>query len=190
MRKLLVVLAVVPTVLLGLPASVSAGGEANPLDDIPAAFTSSPLSGTVGTRISFSGTGCPAGNGVFVGLYSGTPPVPPLATPSADPVVFEELEPNGTWSGSFVVPAGTPTGAFFVFADCFPPDDVFDEGLDAASHDGVVGLGDYLPNVFLLLGLPTGGGGGATPAPTTPVPGLVGDLGAAIPVDGVPRFTG
>ncbi|MDP8975936.1 MAG: hypothetical protein M3N28_06160 [Actinomycetota bacterium] len=191
MRKLVLVVGAL-LLLLGLPSSGSAGVElTDPLNDVPRQFSSSPAQGGPGTTISFSGTGCPDELEVVVALYSGLPPViDPDAVPALNlgtAVVTTTVTPDGDgrWSGSFVVPAGTPAGAYFVFADCAGSEAA---GFSSASHDGLLGVVDYIPNAFLVLALPGGGGGGGGPSPT---PGFdIGDLGAAVPIDGVPRFTG
>jgi hypothetical protein len=189
-RKLLVVLAGVSALILGIPGSSAGGNGTDIAADVPTAFTSSPAAGAAGTTITFSGTGCPDANRVFVGLYSGVPPVLPAVPPTSAALVSTTLTPSGgAWNGSFVVPAGTAVGALFVFADCVAPA-LLGAGVGAASHDGALGLVDYIPNVFVVISLPTGGGAGATAAAPTATPGPIGDLGAAIPVSGVPRFTG
>jgi hypothetical protein len=210
MRKLLILVGAL-LLLLGLPTGGSAGvdGGVPVVDGVaPTMFTSDPLSGGPGTRITFSGSDCQGQDlKVFVGLYQGAPPVGNQNLVLANlgtAVVSETVTPGagGDWSGSFVVPANalpanTPAGAFpfFVAADCVVPTSpasTTPSGVSGQSHDGGGLVADYIPNTFLLVVVPIrAAGDSAPPPPPPPSPDFrVSDMGAAVAVDAVPRFNG
>jgi hypothetical protein len=115
MRRRASVLLVVATAVGGLVVvAPDATSEASP------ELVSAPASGRTGTEIEVRGHGCFLADGV-----TGTDGLlfqlvaPDGGQAAAGTVAVER---DGTWSGSFVVPAGTPAGTYAVQGRCIAPE--------------------------------------------------------------------
>jgi Cu-Zn family superoxide dismutase len=102
------VLSVLAAAALLLPAAPGASAAAS--------FSISPASGPPGTVISFTGTGClprsgPDGTFVFAGL--------PQGSFADQPQVNFESGPDGSFSGTIVVPAAQAPGTYGTGLGCF-----------------------------------------------------------------------
>ena len=135
-RRTLAVLlsSVVGAATLAVPnlGAIASGTESGPT------FQSSPGSGLTGTAIEAAGTGCvlpdstTAGDGVIVDLHTTDGPVVASATIA--------VRTDGQWSGTMVVPAGTPVAAYKLAARCiYPGFDEYDPVVYAAQTFAVTG---------------------------------------------------
>jgi hypothetical protein len=123
---------------------------------LPTSFNMSPSSGPVGTTVNVSGTGC-------TGFVSRTVTVTASTVPQT--LLNASAAADGSWHGSFSIPAGTPAAPVAVVALCLS------DGLPLA----------YTPKTFTVTGslLPT------TPAlPSTTLPG------ATLPATTTPDIPG
>ena len=101
----------------------------------PTSFNMSPSSGPAGTSVSVSGSGCAPGlvlqpNNDFVRIAAST--VPPTTRELS-------VASNGSWSGSFTIPGGSPAGPVAVTAVCVTD-----------NFDSLVTI--YLPKTFTVTG--------------------------------------
>lgn len=118
--------------------AIASGTESGPT------FQSSPGRGLTGTSIRASGTGCvlpdttTAGDGVIVDLHTSDGPVVASAT--------IPVRTDGQWSGTLVVPGGTPEADYLLAARCvYPGFDESDPVVYAAERFTVTGEGDDVP---------------------------------------------
>ncbi|MDP8991726.1 MAG: hypothetical protein M3N31_01505 [Actinomycetota bacterium] len=168
-----------------------------------APFNATPLSGGPGTVIRVSGVcGFPKDVADLGVSLIGEPEV--VVTLGTSPPVIATLpiiDDEGNWAGTLTVPSTATPGTYPLNAVCNFSGEVEVEllnglsvesawtesqGVRAATHE-VGHLGDvtdltvirYQPRTFEVV----------VPAQTAQLPSF-GDLGAAVPVDAVPRFTG
>ncbi len=173
--QLLVAMTLAVTGMVALPGSGSAV--------IPQPISVNPTSGPPGSTFTVSGGGCPAPNSGAAALFS---PLDLLG----DPIAEEDDDPatDGSWQVPLTVPANATPGVYVVRASCFPPD-MGGAGVRRQDHGGVP-VDDYIPSAFIVTpaAVPTPA---PVPTPTPTFSALPFDLtGPAVPVSGVPTFTG
>ena len=168
-----------------------------------APFNAEPLSGGPGTVIRVSGVcGFPEDVAdLGVDLVGAVEVVVTLGTSPPVTETFPIRDEEGSWGGTLTVPRGATAGTYPLNAVCNFSGEVellngeangialerkpVPQGLRAATHelghlgDVKVPLIQYQPKTFEVV----------VPAQAAQLPSF-GDLGAAVPVEAVPRFTG
>jgi hypothetical protein len=169
--------------LAGLAAFVAIGswsaGVADAAITAISTFDLSPTSGPPGTIVNFSGTACSPGL-----TRSATSDYVAITAPAFQISMQAPVTDNGSWHGSFTVPADAPTGLpSLVLAHCFSDGWPSITTIYAAQTFTVTAP----PPATTTSTTPTtkpNGSGGTTPPTTGEEPGPDGGGGSTVPVVG------